>query len=68
MILSFFSGLLAYFRVLERFYVEFRHNYNYVEEEKTSFQDVQNQVTKMLRKQPFKLDQQIIFRIFENIN
>ena len=36
----------------------------YVEEEKTSFQDVQNQVTKMLRKQPFKLDQQIIFRIF----
>tara|TARA_B100000408_G_scaffold101788_1_gene78865 strand:+ start:2348 stop:2749 length:402 start_codon:yes stop_codon:yes gene_type:complete len=36
----------------------------YVEEEKTSFQDVQNQVTKMLRKQPFKVDQQIIFRIF----
>ena len=36
----------------------------YVEEEKTLFQDVQNQVTKMLRKQPFKLDQQIIFRIF----
>ncbi|MFC6860556.1 hypothetical protein [Zunongwangia atlantica] len=36
----------------------------YVEEEKTLFQDVQNQVTKMLRKQPFKVDQQIIFRIF----
>ncbi len=36
----------------------------YVEEEKTLFQDAQNQVTKMLRKQPFKLDQQIIFRIF----
>ena len=36
----------------------------YVEEEKTSFQNVQNQVAEMLRKQPFKVDQQIIFRIF----
>ena len=36
----------------------------YVEEEKTLFQDVQNQVTEILRKQPFKVDQQIIFRIF----
>ena len=36
----------------------------YVEEEKTSFQNVQNQVTEILRKQPFKVDQQIIFRIF----
>jgi len=40
------------------------NNTIYVEEEKTSFQDVQNQVTKMLRKQPFKVDQQVIFRIF----
>ena len=36
----------------------------YVEEEKTLFQNVQNQVTEILRKQPFKVDQQIIFRIF----
>ncbi|WBL22494.1 ExbD/TolR family protein [Zunongwangia sp. HRR-M8] len=36
----------------------------YVEEEKTSFENVQNQVTKMLRKQLFKVDQQIVFRIF----
>ncbi len=36
----------------------------YVEEEKTSFQNVQNQVAEMLHKQPFKVDQQIIFRIF----
>ncbi|UAB85389.1 hypothetical protein INR75_05055 [Zunongwangia sp. SCSIO 43204] len=36
----------------------------YVEDEKTSFQNVQNQVTEILRKQPFKVDQQIIFRIF----
>ncbi len=36
----------------------------YVEEEKTSFQNVQDQITEILRKQPFKLDQQIIFRIF----
>ena len=36
----------------------------YVEEEKTSFQNVQKQVSEILRKQPFKIDQQIVFRIF----
>ncbi|MDN3595793.1 ExbD/TolR family protein [Zunongwangia endophytica] len=36
----------------------------YVEEEKTSFKNIEDQVTEMLRKQPFKIDQQIIFRIF----
>ena len=36
----------------------------YVEEEKTSFQNVQKQVSAILRNQPFKIDQQIVFRIF----
>ncbi|WBL25556.1 ExbD/TolR family protein [Zunongwangia sp. HGR-M22] len=36
----------------------------YVEEAKTSFQNVQKQVSEILRNQPFKIDQQIIFRIF----
>ncbi|WP_417884715.1 ExbD/TolR family protein [Zunongwangia sp.] len=36
----------------------------YVEEEKTSFQNVQKQVSEILRNQPFKIDQQIVFRIF----
>ena len=36
----------------------------YVEEEKTSFHNVQKQVSAILRNQPFKIDQQIVFRIF----
>ena len=67
--LGFSMGINAQSSILNNniFYLNVFINANktiYVEEEKTSFQDVQNQVTKMLRKQPFKLDQQIIFRIF----
>lgn len=36
----------------------------YVEEDQTSFQNVQKQVAEILRKLPFKVDRKIIFRIF----
>ena len=68
-VLGFSMGLSAQSSIENNnvFYLNVFINANktiYVEEEKTLFQDVQNQVTKMLRKQPFKVDQQIIFRIF----
>lgn len=40
------------------------HKTIYVEEEKTTFRNVESQVSEILRKQPFRVGQRIIFRIF----
>lgn len=40
----------------------------YVETEKTSFQDIEEKVSQIIRNKPFRLDQTIIYRIFADEN
>jgi len=36
----------------------------YIESDKTEFQNIENKVSDIIRKKPFKLDQKVVYRIF----
>jgi hypothetical protein len=42
----------------------------YVETQKTNFENIENEISLIIRNKPFKLDQKIVYRIFadENLN